>query len=179
MTRDSDKFIPLEQRTDIANRSGGKLFISIHADSNPNKGLRGHTVYFMGPAKTDEARRVAQFENSVIKFEDARQKYEGLSETAFILAANAQNSYNKESEEFAAILDREMKKKQTPQGHGVRQAGFYVLYGASMPNILLETAFISNKTDEKQLSNKDFQSNVAEAVYKSVQEFKNRYESAL
>lgn len=179
MTRDSDTFIPLEKRSDIANRAGGKLFISIHADSNPNKGLRGHTVYFMGPAKTDEARRVAQYENSVIRFEDARDKYAGLSETAFILAANAQNSYNKESEEFGAILDREMKKRQTPEGLGVRQAGFYVLYGASMPNILLETAFISNKSDEKQLNSKDFHTSVAEAVYKSVLEFKTRYENAL
>lgn len=179
MTRNSDVFIPLEKRSDIANHSGGKLFISIHADSNPNKKLRGHTVYFMGPAKTEAARRVAQYENSVIRFEEARDKYAGLSETAFILAANAQNSYNKESEEFAAILDREMKKRQPPEGFGVRQAGFYVLYGASMPNILLETAFISNTSDEKQLNSKDFQTSVADAVCKSVQEFKTRYENAL
>jgi N-acetylmuramoyl-L-alanine amidase len=178
MTRDSDKFVPLEDRGSIANRAGGKLFISIHADSNPNKSLRGHTVYFMGPAKTEEARRVAQFENSVIRFEGSNSKYAGLSETAFILAANAQNSYNKESEEFAAILDREIKSRQDAEGHGVRQAGFYVLHGTSMPNILLETAFISNKTDEKLLATRGFYLDIAAAVCESIKEFKERYESA-
>ena len=179
MTLDSDKFVPLVDRGNIANRAGGKLFISIHADSNPKKGLRGHTVYFMGPAKTEEARRVAQFENSVIKFEDSSSEYANLSETAFILAANAQNSYNKESEEFAAILDREMRSRHQSDGFGVRQAGFYVLHGTSMPNILLETAFISNKADEKLLGTRTFQLSVAEAVCESVRQFKNHYESAL
>ncbi|HNW59504.1 MAG TPA: N-acetylmuramoyl-L-alanine amidase [bacterium] len=178
MTRDADKFVPLEDRGSIANRAGGKLFISIHADSNPKKGLRGHTVYFMGPAKTEEARRVAQFENSVIKFEDANSKYANLSETSFILAANAQNSYNKESEEFAALLDRELKSSQDADGFGVRQAGFYVLHGTSMPNVLLETAFISNKTDEKLLGSRSFQLSIAESVCASIKSFKDRYESA-
>lgn len=178
MTRDADKFIPLEDRGTIANRAGGKLFISIHADSNPRKGLRGHTVYFMGPAKTEEARRVAQFENSVIKFEDANSKYANLSETSFILAANAQNSYNKESEEFAALLDRELKSRQDADGFGVRQAGFYVLHGTSMPNVLLETAFISNKTDEKLLGSRTFHLGIADAVCASIKAFKERYESA-
>lgn len=178
MTRETDKFVPLEDRGKIANRAGGKLFISIHADSNPQKSLRGHTVYFMGPAKTEEARRVAQFENSVIRFEDSNSKYANLSETAFILAANAQNSYNKESEEFAAILDRELKSQQDAVGFGVRQAGFYVLHGTSMPNILLESAFISNKTDEKLLGTRAFQVSIAESICQSVKEFKNRYESA-
>jgi N-acetylmuramoyl-L-alanine amidase len=178
MTRETDKFVPLEDRGKIANRAGGKLFISIHADSNPQKSLRGHTVYFMGPAKTEEARRVAQFENSVIRFEDSNSKYAGLSETSFILAANAQNSYNKESEEFAAMLDREIKSRQDADGHGVRQAGFYVLHGTSMPNILLETAFLSNKADEKMLATRNFHLSIAESVCKGIKEFKNRYESA-
>lgn len=178
VTRDRDEFIALDRRTDIANQAGGKLFISIHADSNPNRSVRGHTVYFMGPAKTEEARRVAQFENSVIQLEDSQTQYAGLSDASFILAANAQNSFNKESEEFAAILDREMKAHETEEGLGVRQAGFYVLYGASMPNVLLETAFLSNKQDEKLLKSKDFHHSVADAVVKSIQEFKQRYESA-
>jgi N-acetylmuramoyl-L-alanine amidase len=132
----------------------------------------------MGPAKTEEARRVAQFENSVIRFEDSDSKYANLSETAFILAANAQNSYNKESEEFAAILDRELKSRQDADGFGVRQAGFYVLHGTSMPNVLLETAFISNKADEKLLGTRNFQVSIAEALCQSIKEFKNRYETA-
>jgi N-acetylmuramoyl-L-alanine amidase len=176
MTRSTDIFVPLEKRTQIANQMKGKLFISIHADSNPDKSLKGHTVYFMGPAKTDEARRVAQFENSAVRYEDSQHPYEELSDAAFILAANAQNSFNKESQEFAAMLDKEVKDKCSQNGHGVRQAGFYVLYGASMPNILLETAFISNKKDEKTLQDQDFISNIAQAICSSIIDFKARYE---
>lgn len=179
MTRDRDTFVPLQERTKIANQSGGKLFISIHADSNPSRRLRGHTVYFMGSAKTEEARRVAQFENSVISYEDSQQKYEGLSDAAFILAANAQNSYNIESQDFGAIVEKEIEKVANSQSQGVRQAGFFVLYGASMPNILIETAFISNTEDERRLKDNSFQKTLARAICNSVIEFKNRYESEI
>jgi N-acetylmuramoyl-L-alanine amidase len=179
MTREEDVFMPLEMRTKIANEAGGKLFISIHADSNPNKGLRGHTVYFLGPAKTEEARRAAQFENSVIHFEESQEKYADLSDASFILAANAQNSYNKESQEIATMVDNSVNMEAKSASHGVRQAGFYVLYGASMPNILLESAFISNKNDEKLLKNKDFYKSIARALSKSVLEFKKKYENEL
>jgi len=176
LTRDRDRFVPLQKRTKIANQKGGKLFISIHVDSNPHRSLRGHTVYFLGPAKTEEARRAAQFENSVIRFEESQNHYEGLSDAAFILAANAQNSYNKESQDFAAMVDREMQLECGSRSHGVRQAGFYVLYGASMPNILIETAFISNGSDERRLRSKSFQRNVARAICNAVIAFKSRYE---
>ncbi len=177
LTRETDEFIPLQKRTEIANQAKGKLFLSIHADSNPNRSLRGHTVYFMGPAKTEEARRVAQFENSVIKFEDSQEKYANLSDAAFILAANAQNSFNKESEDLAAMLEKSLRERTGLDGLGVRQAGFYVLYGASMPNILLETAFLSNYNDESLLKTASYQRLIAEAVCQSIREFKDRYES--
>jgi N-acetylmuramoyl-L-alanine amidase len=175
MTRSTDVFVPLQERTQFANRQNGKLFISIHVDSNPDEKLRGHTVYFMGPAKTEEARRVAQFENSVIQYEDSK-KYAGLSDAAFILAANAQNSFNKESQDFAGQVDQQLC--QLPQSHsiGVRQAGFYVLYGSSMPNLLVETGFASNRQDEKRLKDKNTQRLIAHAIAQSVKEFKERYE---
>lgn len=177
LTRDRDTFLPLQRRTKIANQSGGKLFISIHVDSNPNKRLRGHTVYFLGPAKTEEARKAAQFENSVIRYEESQSAYEDMSDAAFILGANAQNSYHKESEEFAALVDKQLEKTAQSKSHGVRQAGFFVLYGASMPNILLETGFISNSNDEERLLDKDFHRDVARAISNAILEFKNRYET--
>ncbi len=179
MTRDRDVFVPLEMRTKIANQHGGKLFISVHVDSNPNKNLRGHTVYFLGPAKTEEARKVAQFENSVIRFEDSQNQYANLSDAAFILAANAQNSYNKESQDFADIVDKEVGKECDSFSHGVRQAGFYVLYGASMPNVLVETAFASNSKDEKQLGSKDFHRSISKSLCDAIIEFKKRHEEAV
>jgi N-acetylmuramoyl-L-alanine amidase len=176
LTRDSDVFVPLQERTQFANRQNGKLFISIHADSNPDDGLRGHTVFFMGPAKTDEARRVAQYENSVIEYEDSKKKYAGMSDAAFILAANAQNSFNKESQDFADLVDKQLGKSAQSRSIGVRQAGFYVLYGASMPNLLVETGFASNRQDEKRLKDKNNQRLIAKAIAAGVKEFKDRYE---
>jgi N-acetylmuramoyl-L-alanine amidase len=177
LTRSSDIFVPLERRTQIANQSGGKLFISIHVDANRVKSLRGHTIYFMGPAKTDAARQAAQFENSVIQLEDSRNAYEGLSDAAFILAANAQNSYNKESQDLAALIDEEIQKENNSTSIGVRQAGFYVLYGASMPNVLIETGFMTNTTDRQNLSTSAYQKSAARAICNAVIKFKEQHES--
>ena len=177
MTRTRDTFLALKSRTGYANHNGGKLFISIHADSNPHRGLSGHTVYFMGPAKTEEARQAAQSENSAIRFEDTQNPYQDLSDAAFILAANAQNSYNKESQAFAGIMDSELMREGRKGGYGVRQAGFYVLYGASMPNLLLETGFISNRIEEEELKTKDCQKEIARAVCNSILKFKSQFEN--
>lgn len=176
LTRDGDSFIPLKKRTKNANEAGGKLFISFHVDANRVKSLRGHTVYFLGPAKTDDARNVAQFENSVIQFEDSQNDYAGLSDMSFILAANAQNAYNKESQDFASMIDQEIKTQCGSKSHGVRQAGFYVLYGASMPNILIETGFMTNSTDRNNLISREYQNALAKAVADGIIKFKEKYE---
>ncbi len=177
LTRNGDEFLPLKKRTKYANQKNGKLFLSIHADSNPHRGLRGHTVYFMGPAKTEEARRAAQLENSVIRFEDTQNHYEELSDASFILAANAQNSFNKESQAFASAVNNELRKETGRRGYGVRQAGFYVLYGASMPNILIETGFLSNATNERELNNRSYQYKVAKAICEGIIKMKTQFET--
>lgn len=176
LTRDHDAFVALKGRTQKANAAGGKLFVSFHVDANPVKSLRGHTVYFLGPAKTDDARGVAQFENSVIKFEEEQNEYMGLSDMSFILAANAQNSYNKESQDFASIIDEEIKRQCGSHSHGVRQAGFYVLYGASMPNILIETGFMTNSNDRQKLASTSYQNQLAQAVTDGIIRFREKYE---
>lgn len=177
LTRDRDRFIPLRQRTKFANEMGGKLFVSIHADANRVRSVNGFTVYFMGPAKTEQAREVAQFENSVIRFEESKDPYESISDLSFILGANAQNAYNKESQDLAALIERELSLHCDMKSHGVRQAGFYVLYGASMPNVLIETGYISNYRDERKLQDKNFQKNIARAICNGILHFKRRYES--
>jgi len=176
LTRNRDTFVPLKGRTKKANQAGGKLFVSIHVDANRARSLHGHTVYFLGPAKTEQARDVAQFENSVIKFEDSQNDYAGFSDASFILAANAQNSYNKESQELASIIDKTLQSECGSHSIGVRQAGFYVLYGASMPNILIETGFITNSSDRKKLSSATYQKSLAKAIADGIIQFKNQYE---
>lgn len=178
MTREDDRFVPLNQRTEFANRHQAKLFISIHANSNRNRRINGVSTYFLGPENTEEAREVASLENSVISLE-TESKYADLSQEKYILSAIAQNVYNIESQDLAAIVQREISRECNLQDLGVKQAGFYVLWGASMPNILIETAFISNPDEERLLRNKSFQKKQALAIYRSIKQFKERYESQL
>ena len=175
MTRDDDRFVELKKRTEFANRNEAKLFISIHANSNLSHRLKGVSTYFLGQGNTDEAREVALLENSVIKYEQ-NNKYTDLSSTNFILSAMAQNVYNTESEDLAAIVQHEISRTCGVINRGVRQAGFYVLWGASMPNILVETAFISNRQEEKRLNDAKFQKKVAQAIFKGIMNFKKKYE---
>ncbi|MDZ7263483.1 MAG: N-acetylmuramoyl-L-alanine amidase [candidate division KSB1 bacterium] len=178
MTREDDRFMALRQRTEFANRNQAKLFISIHANSNVNRKIRGVSTYFLGPGNTDEAREVANLENSVIKLEN-ESKYADLIQENFILSAMAQNSYNAESQDLADMVQQEIARTCQLHNLGVRQAGFYVLWGASMPNILIETAFISNPDEERLLRTKSFQQQQARAIFQSIKRFKERYESAL
>lgn len=176
MTRETDTFVPLKARTQFANKNEGKLFISIHANAMPNHRVRGFMTFFLSPAKTDEARTIAQFENQVVRFEESTEDYQDLTNESYILSAIAQSTFQKESEELAAMVQEQLNKKLDIKDLGVHQAGFYVLMGASMPNILIETAFISNRNDEKLLNSESFHQDVAEAVCESVRKFKQKYE---
>ncbi len=171
MTRDKDEFVPLAERTRIANRSGGKLFISIHCNASPDRRARGHETYFLAPAQNEYAMQVALKENSVIRYEESQEQYADLSDENFILLTMAQSQFIKESEDFAATLLKSMRKRTKLRNRGVDQAGFYVLIGASMPAVLVETAFISNQGEEKLLKKKDFRQKLADGICDAVIEF--------
>ncbi|HDQ00364.1 MAG TPA: N-acetylmuramoyl-L-alanine amidase [bacterium] len=177
MTRETDKFIPLQKRTEFANRHGAKLFLSIHANHNHNRRLRGVSAYFLGLDMTDEAREVARLENSVIKYEE-KSKYSEMSWEQYILSAGAQSLYNKESEDLAGMIQENIIQQCKLQDRRVRQANFYVLWGASMPAVLVETAFISNPQDERLLKDRSFQKKIAYSIFLSIKQFKEKYESA-
>ncbi len=178
MTREDDRFVELRHRTEFANRNQAKLFISIHANANYNRKMRGVSTYFLGPGKTEEAREVATLENSVIRMEN-ESRYADLSQENFILSAMAQNVYVKESQELADIVQREISRTCGLRDIGVLQAGFYVLWGASMPNILVETGFISNPDEEKLLRSRSFQQKQASAIFRSVKLFIEKFESGI
>ena len=179
-TRDEDVFIPLWKRTKIANDSGGKLFISIHANSaHKNHSVRGFETYLLRPGKTDDAIEVAQRENEVIGMEEQNHEYEELSNDKLILYTMAQSSFMKESEFFAAEIQRELDKVLTSPNRGVKQAGFHVLVGASMPNVLIETGFISNKSEAKLLGQSRYRQKIAQAIFASLVNFKDKYENPL
>ena len=178
-TRDEDVWMPLINRTKIANDVDGKMFVSIHANSNNNRKVQGFGTFLYSLAKSDEAIEVASRENSVIQFEENVSQYKDLSGEKMILATMAQSMFLKESEDLAAIIQMELDKKLTTPNRGVKQAGFYVLYGASMPNVLVEVGFISNPAEEKKLKQGEYRQMIAEAVYEGIKHFKYSREKLL
>ena len=179
LTREDDRFIRLTDRTRLANQEQGKLFISIHANSNRSPRVRGITTYILGPAKTEEALEVAKRENAVIHFEEDRTAYADFDAENFILLTIAQNDFLQQSQELAALVQAEVTRRVNIKNRGVKQAGYYVLIGASMPNILIEVAFISNRKEERLLKSPTFQKKVAEAICESILKFKRKYEKEI
>jgi len=176
MTRDDDTYLSLKERTQFANKNEGKLFISIHANWNRNSSVNGAATYFLGLAKSEESLEIAQRENSVIKYEGGDSHFADFTDEQIILATMAQNSYNKESQDFAAMIQEEIHEETGLRNRGIKQAGFYVMIGASMPNVLVETGFMSNNKEERLLKNSSFQEKMAQAIYDSIKSFKEKYE---
>ncbi|MGA9365042.1 MAG: N-acetylmuramoyl-L-alanine amidase [Bacteroidota bacterium] len=181
-TRKMDTFVELYRRGQIANEAGGKLFISIHGNSMRRKPhtMNGFEIYLLRPGRTEEAVRIAERENAVIKLEKGYEKrYQELTEENFILVTMAQSAHMKYSERFAEILEEEMGNHLLLADDGVKQAGFLVLVGASMPNVLVETGYLSNRKEEKFLKSNAGQEKIAEAIYLAVKKYKSEYEKAL
>ena len=181
-TRTTDQFIELYRRGQIANQAGGKLFISIHCNSRAHKPnpTNGYEIYLLRPGKTESALRIAERENAVVKYEQGyEQRYQQLTEENFILLTMAQSAYVKYSEQFADFLHREMSRQTGLENNGVKQAGFYVLVGASMPNVLVETAYLSNRHDEKILKSDRGQQKIAASIFNAVRRYKHEYEKSL
>ncbi len=180
-TRSDDTFIELDRRGQLANEAGGKLFVSIHCNSTPKKPspANGFEVYILRPGRSDDAVRVAEFENSAIQFEANAKRYKKLTEEQFIIVNMAQSSFVKFSDKFASLLTREIKGTTSLANRGVSQAGFFVLVGASMPNVLIETAFLSNKKDEKYLKSDKGQQQLAGGMFQAIKAYREYYEQQL
>jgi N-acetylmuramoyl-L-alanine amidase len=180
-TRKNDSFVDLYKRGKIANENNGKLFISIHCNSTKKKpsDANGTEVYLLRPGRTAEAIEIAETENSVIEYEDNPDRYEKLTDENFILVSMAHSSYMKYSEKFAELLNKEFDINLELNTRGVKQAGFYVLVGASMPSVLIETGFISNKNDAKLLKSKTGQQQLAESIYSAIKTYRSYYEKEM
>ena len=178
-TRDEDVWVPIIDRTKMANDANGKLFISVHANSNPNRKIQGFETYLLRPGKSEDAIEVASRENAVIKLEEKTGQYDNLTGENLIMATMAQSMFMKESEDLAAIIQMELDKRLNTPNRGVKQAGFYVLIGASMPNVLVEVGFISNPAEEKKLKQAVHKQRIAESIYEGIKHFKYSREKLL
>jgi len=167
-TRTDDTFIPLEERTAIANREKADLFISIHANSSPSSSARGVETYYLNFATSPDAMQVATRENAVGE--------SSVHELQSMIQKIARNEKVDESREFAADVQQSLYQRlQTGsrgmEDRGVKRAPFVVLIGAHMPSILSEIAFLSNTTDEKLLSANAQRERVAEGLYRGVESY--------
>jgi N-acetylmuramoyl-L-alanine amidase len=181
-TRKDDRFVALYRRGQIANEANGKLFISVHANSMRRKPSpsRGFEVYLLGPGRTAEAIAIAERENSVIELEEGyEERYKDLTEENFILVTMARSAHVKASEQFADLVQQELDRTTPMRNRGVKQAGYMVLVGPSMPNVLIETAFISNREDERLLRTESVQMKIADAIFRAVKRYREEYQKLL
>jgi N-acetylmuramoyl-L-alanine amidase len=165
LSRDSDYFIGLKDRTKEANDWGADLFISVHANSSPAPRARGFEVYFLANDATDaEAQRVAKQENT-----DATQRV--ASGVLSILSDLKTNSHILESSRFAESVYTALAEKLRPNGKGVRQAPFAVLSGTAMPALLIEVGYLTHPEEAAALSRKSYQHRVAASIAEGVLDY--------
>lgn len=175
LTRNSDVFLSLGERTKIANDNRADIFISIHCNSAPKKNsyASGFEVYFLSEAKTDWERAVAQAENEVIKYEIDKNEIND-NFLAFILADLAQQEFLKESQELAVAIQDAVCEALNIENRGVKQAGFYVLKDAFMPAVLIECGFLSNRKEEILLRKDWYQEKLAKGIAEGIKRFINQ-----
>jgi N-acetylmuramoyl-L-alanine amidase len=164
-TRADDTFIPLEERTNIANEAKADLFLSIHANSSQDRGARGIETYYLNLKGSAEAMEVAARENAASQ--------EGVHDLQDLVKKIARTEKIEESRELAediqdSLSRRIQKSTKTVKNRGVRKAPFVVLIGADMPSILTEISFLSNPADERLLKQPEQRQKVAEGLYQGV-----------
>ncbi len=173
MTRENDLFLPLDERTRMANEAGADLFVSVHCNSSVSAKHTGFEVYLLsGEASDEAAASVARFENSVVALES--KKGDGSEKLTELLASMAVNNYMNDSSELAAVICRGVRKTSAVKQTFVKEANFFVLRGAQMPSVLLELDYLSNPISELKLRSSRFASIVAKGIAQGVLEFADR-----
>lgn len=177
-TRSTDVFIPLIERSRIANRNKADLFISIHANACPTPAIRGTETFFLGPSTSDATRQLEQMENSVIFLEeDYKTTYDGFdpnSAESYIIFENVLSAYADQSLYFADAIQQQFKSRIQTPNRGVKQAGFLVLRQSSMPSVLVEAGFVSNQAEAKYLNSDEGQSEIALSIFEAFKKFKGK-----
>jgi N-acetylmuramoyl-L-alanine amidase len=168
LTRETDVFIPLEQRTAFANRKNADLFVSIHANASPNRMAKGIETYLLNWTDDEEANKVAARENKI-----SLRKMKALNKQFDILDVIKTDLMRENKRDESVKLANYIQKSlisnieacnEHVQDLGVKQALFYVLFGANMPSVLAEISFISNPDEEKLLSKESYKTDIAKSI---------------
>ena len=178
-TRKSDVFIELQQRANIANKSKGSIFVSMHCNANKNQAASGNETYVMGITRNASNLEVAKNENEVVTLEtDYKIKYDGFdpnSPESVIGISILQEEHLDQSIELAGRVQEFFTKKTDNKNRGVKQAGFLVLRQITMPRVLVEMGFVSNKEEGEFLNSEDGQNKLAEAIAGAIMDYKNEF----
>jgi N-acetylmuramoyl-L-alanine amidase len=178
-TRDDDTFVPLHERGRIANESCGKLFVSIHANAAGSRSAHGSETYFLGLHKSQSAADVMERENSVVALESDPDLYAGFGDAEVIVQTLATTAYQRESERLASLIQGQFEHRVDRPSRGVKQAGFLVLWRASMPAVLIELGFVTNPSEARFLRSENGQDLLASAIFRSIRDYKEQYERGL
>lgn len=180
-TRQKDEFIPIYQRTNIANKNKTDVFISIHCNAaEKNKSAQGIEVFTMGLEKSSKNLAVTKRENSAILIEDNhKEHYQGFdpkSPASHILFSLYQNAYTENSLKLAQHIESGFKQHTRRKSRGVKQDGLLVLWQTSSPSVLVEVGFITNLEEEKYLNDPVGQNQIAMAIFEGFKKYKHDIE---
>ena len=183
-TRTQDKFVPLHERANIANRANADLFISVHTNALPaGKVARGFETYTLGMHRAKDNLDVAMRENSVISMEKGfEQVYEGFdpkSSESYIIFEFIQGKNMERSVDLARMIQRSVCEGAGRPNKGVHQAGFLVLRETSMPGCLIELGFITTPDEERLLNDKNKVDDIAKGIYEAFSNYKNKYDRSV
>ncbi len=171
-TRTTDVFVELYKRAEIANRNKADLFISLHCNSSPNASAYGTETFVMGVDKTNANMAIAQKENaSILKETDYENNYEGFdpyTPESYIIFSLLQNVYLSQSTHFASMVQKRFKNDLNRMDRGVKQAPFLVLWRTTMPSVLIELGFLSNRTEEAYLLSEKGKNELAQSIRRAV-----------
>ncbi len=169
LTRDDDSYVPLSTRARIANKSNATLFVSIHCNASRDRDARGFETYFLSESRTSEERAVAILENSAIRYDLGNLKPE--DEVGIIVGDLIQTLLLEKSYKLAHYIQDKALEMKLTKDRGLKQAGFYVLKWVSMPSVLIEIGFITNREEAKMLALGKYQMKVAKAIAGGIREF--------
>ncbi|MFH1190310.1 MAG: N-acetylmuramoyl-L-alanine amidase [Candidatus Omnitrophota bacterium] len=176
MTRSNDTFITLPKRSGIANAAAADLFVSVHINASRSRAARGFECYYLSSATDDNARALEAFEDSSLRLGDEAdaERSNRLDKTLWDMALTENR---KESEELAGLICGSVRESRLMRDNGVKSARFYVLKHTTIPSVLVESGYISNRAEEMKLRDGEFLDKMADAIVKGILRYKRRYEA--
>ena len=177
LTRDTDVFLPLQQRADIANKNHADLFISIHTNAAENRKACGAETFILGTDRMEDNLDVAMRENAVMKLEEDQTVYQGFdpnSIESYILFELMQNQYMENSLLFAELVQNQFVGTLQRANRGVRQAAFWVLLKSACPSVLEEMGFLSKDKKEKWLASAEGKTGIVNGIFNAFEKYYNK-----